>query len=262
MEKATSRGIKALIIDMDGVLWRDSKPLLDLPAVFSDISQRGFKVVLATNNATRSIPGYLDKLCDFGIVLKAEQVINSAVATTLYLQEKHPNGGRVYVIGENGFLETLQSYGFYSADDDVIAVLVSMDRGLTFEKLRKATLLIRAGVPFIGTNPDRSFPTPEGLVPGTGAILAALKAATDTEPVIIGKPKPEMYRIALDRLESSPQETLVIGDRLETDIAGAQALGCHTALVLTGVSSKEEAQAWTPPPDFVSKDLATLIKSL
>ncbi len=262
MEKVSYREIKALIVDMDGVLWRDSKPLLDLPALFSEIRRRGLKVILATNNATRSIVQYLEKLQDFGVVLKAEQVINSAQATAHYMQKGHPNGGRVYVVGENGFIDTLQAYGFSHAEEDVLAVLVSMDRGLTYQKLRQATLLIRAGVPFIGTNPDRSFPTPEGLIPGTGAILAALEAATDIKPVIIGKPQPEMYRIALDRLGTSPNETLVIGDRLETDIAGAQALGCHTALVLTGVSSKEDARSWKPALDFISEDVATLIKNL
>lgn len=262
MEKGRPREIKALIVDMDGVLWRDSKPLIDLPALFSEISQNGLSVILATNNATRSIAQYLDKLQGFGVQLEAEQVINSAEATAHYLLGMHPNGGRVYAIGENGFIDTLQAYGFIQADEDVLAVLVSMDRGLTYQKLRQATLLIRSGSPFIGTNPDRSFPTPEGLIPGTGAILAALEAATDVKPVIIGKPQPEMYRIALGRLGTTPQETLVIGDRLETDIAGAQALGCHTALVLTGVSSKGEALSWKPALDFISDDITALLKIL
>jgi len=105
-----------------------------------------------------------------------------------------------------------------------------MDRQVTYNKLKQATLLIRSGLPFIGTNPDRTFPTPQGLVPGSGAILAALEAATDQTPLILGKPSPEMYQVAMERMSVRPENTLVIGDRLETDIVGAQRLGCLTAL--------------------------------
>jgi 4-nitrophenyl phosphatase len=137
-----------------------------------------------------------------------------------------------------------------------------MDRSLTYAKLRRATLLIRAGVPFLGTNPDRTFPTPEGLVPGAGAILAALEAATYRQPLIMGKPQPEIYRAALLRMGVSPSETLVVGDRPDTDIAGGQALGCFTALLLSGVTSEDCARAWQPPPDLIAADLSSLLTLL
>ena len=123
-------------------------------------------------------------------------------------------------------------------------------------------MLIRSGVPFIGTNPDRTFPTPEGQVPGAGSILATIEAATDTTPLVIGKPNPAMYQYALDRLGTTPQETLVVGDRLETDIAGAQELGCPSALVLSGVTSEEDAWAWNPPPEIISDNLTNVIREL
>ncbi len=258
--KATS--IRALILDMDGVLWRSTQPIGNLPEIFERIAQMGWKAVLATNNATLSVEQYLSKLQDFGVSLKPWQLVNSSQAAAHYLKERHAQGGPVYVVGEEGLISTLQGAGFYLADRDVLAVVAGMDRGLTFNKLRLATLLIRAGAPFIGTNPDRTFPTPEGQIPGAGAILAAIEAATGIQPLIMGKPSPEMYRIALERLGTTPGQTLVVGDRLETDIAGAQALGCLTGLVLSGVTSAEAAHRWSPVPDFIADNLSGLLELL
>jgi 4-nitrophenyl phosphatase len=137
-----------------------------------------------------------------------------------------------------------------------------MDRTLTYDKLSRATLLLRAGTPFVATNSDRTFPTPNGLVPGAGAIVAALQTASDVAPFVVGKPGPEMYRVALESMGASPEETLVVGDRLETDIAGAQALGCRTALVLSGVATRAEGLAWKPGLDWIADDLASLLQHL
>jgi 4-nitrophenyl phosphatase len=143
-----------------------------------------------------------------------------------------------------------------------MAVVAGMDREITYEKLRTATLLIRSGVPFIGTNPDKTFPIPGGFTPGTGAILAAIQAASDQEPVICGKPSPEMYWVALNRMNLTPTETLVVGDRAETDIIGAQAIGCRTALVLSGVTTAKQAKSWAPPPDIIAADLSEVLKRI
>jgi len=125
--------------------------------------------------------------------------------------------------------------------------------------MRLATLLLRSGVPFIGTNPDHTFPTPQGLIPGAGAILAALYTASDVTPMIAGKPEPTMYRIALERLKLPPSSVLVVGDRPETDIAGAQLIGCHTALVLTGVTNIDQAKTWHPVPDLIIENLESIV---
>ena len=123
----------------------------------------------------------------------------------------------------------------------------------------RATLHIRAGARFYATNPDKTFPTPDGLVPGAGAILASIVAATDVQPIIIGKPKPAMMYMALENLGTTPGEALVVGDRLETDIAAGQAAGCKTALVLSGVSTREQAENWKPSPDFIFDDLSSIM---
>jgi 4-nitrophenyl phosphatase len=262
MRKIFSPPIRALILDMDGVIWRGDQPLGDLPGIFDQINQRGLKVILATNNATLSVDQYLNKLVGFGVQLEKWQVINSAQATGHYLKQKFPQGGHVFIVGENGLREALSESGFDQADSDVLAVVTGLDRSLSYEKLNKATKLIRSGAVFIGTNPDPTFPEKDGIAPGTGSILALLEAASEVKPIIIGKPAPEMYRIALDRMQVEPLETLVIGDRLKTDIAGGQALGCRTGLVLTGVTSKADAQTWEPAPDLIAKDLTTLIDLL
>ncbi|MCK4726804.1 MAG: hypothetical protein KAT29_13420, partial [Anaerolineales bacterium] len=155
-----SNTVKAIIIDMDGVLWRGSEPIGDLAAVFKRIEQKGLRAILATNNPTLTVDQYLDKLHDFGVTLNPEQVITSAIATAQYLAERFPQGGPVYVIGEDGVHHALAEQDFFPAEDTALAVIVSLDRGLTYEKLLRATLLIRSGIPFIVTNPDSTLPIP------------------------------------------------------------------------------------------------------
>jgi len=262
LKSSPNSAIRALIIDMDGVLWRDTQPIGDLYGIFDTFAKLGWQVTLATNNATKTVDQYIQKLAGFGVHLNSHQIVNSSMAVAHYLQHRYPSGGNVFVVGEDSLIEVLAQAGFIHNPDDALAVIGSMDRQVTYNKLKQATLLIRSGLPFIGTNPDRTFPTPQGLVPGSGAILAALEAATDQTPLILGKPSPEMYQVAMERMSVRPENTLVIGDRLETDIVGAQRLGCLTALVLSGVTTPQAADAWRPPPDWIASDLATLIKNL
>jgi len=254
--------ITALILDMDGVLWKENQPIGDLPRIFDQIKRKDIKVTLATNNATQSAEQFLLKVKGFGVTLDIDQIINSSQAAGHYLRKLHPGGGAVYIVGEQGLSTTLGRYGFKHGEVDVLAVVAGLDRSFTYEKLAKATELIHTGVKFIGTNSDSSLPTPTGLVPGAGAILAAIEAATDVKPEIVGKPSPEMYRLAMDRMHTSPDQTLVVGDRLETDIAGGQSIGCPCALVLSGVTKLEMAQRWTPAPDWIIADLAALVEEL
>ena len=251
--------IQALILDMDGVLWKDNTLLVDLPAVFTRIHALDLKVVLATNNATRSVEMYLDRFEGFGVHLEPWQVVNSAIAIGHLLRQRFPQGGPVYIVGEKGVVETLAQYGFVEADENPLAVVVGMDRQVSYDKLSKATLLIRAGVPFYATNPDKTFPTPLGLVPGAGAIIAAVIAATDQQPIWGGKPEPTMLQVALERLGTRAEHTLAVGDRLETDILGGYNAGCKTALVLSGVATAADLAAFSLKPDLVAPDLAQLI---
>jgi 4-nitrophenyl phosphatase len=252
--------IRALILDMDGVLWRENTLLVDMPAVFQRFRDLNLKVVLATNNATRSVDMYLQRFEGFGVRLDPWQVVNSAIAIGHLLSQRFPGGGPVFIVGESGVIETLKEVGFCHSDTErPLAVIVGMDRKINYEKLTRATLLIRSGIPFYATNPDRTFPTPDGLIPGAGAIIAAVQAATDVEPIMGGKPQPTMLQVALKRLGISAVETLAVGDRLETDILGGYHAGCRTALVLSGVATLADLAAFSPKPDIVADDLAQLV---
>ncbi len=259
MIETLSPRIEGLILDMDGVLWRGDEPIGDLPAVFARIQALGLKFVLATNNSVRTPREHLDKLRSFGVDLPDNKVINSSMAAIFVLKQHFPEGGPVYVIGSNALRQQLAEAGYPPAEENVLAVVVGLDRAFDFAKLARANQFIRAGAKYIGTNPDVTFPQPEGLGPGTGAILAAITAAAQTEPVIAGKPFPPMMRMALERMGTSPETTLAVGDRLDTDIASAQTIGCRAAVVLTGVSTVEAIAAWTPRPDLVAPDLAAVL---
>jgi 4-nitrophenyl phosphatase len=256
----TTRG---LILDMDGVLWRENSPIGDLAAIFQQINDKGLRVALATNNGTRTIQQYLDRMRGYGVELEPWQIVTSALGIAFLLSQHFPNRGDVYVIGETGVKQALAESGFSVVSEGqtnkAIAVVMGIDREVNFSKFREATLLVRRGVPFYGTNPDLTFPTPEGLIPGAGAYLALITAATDVKPIIAGKPQPYLLELARERLGTAKHETLVVGDRLETDIAGGQAAGCPTALVLSGVSTREMGEAWQPKVDIIAKDLTALI---
>ena len=254
--------IKALILDMDGVIWRGSQPLGNLPAIFDQINSMHFKVLLATNNSTQTIDQFLKKLQGFGVSLQRWQVINSSEASAEILKEKYPQGGPAYILGEEGLCLAMQAAGFHHDPKAAQFVIAGMDRNLTYEKLSQASLLIRSGVPFYGTNPDRTLPTPRGLEPGAGSILAAIEAATDVHPLVLGKPQPDIYQVALKRLGTSPAETLVVGDRLETDIVGAQKLGCRCGLVLSGATDEIQASRWQPAPDIIAPNLERILEML
>lgn len=259
--KPTKNIVSALILDMDGVLWRDNAPIGDLPSIFQHM-QTHFQVALATNNSTNSVQMYVEKFARFGVEIEPWRIVTSSQATAAYLKELFPQGEKVYIVGEAGLHQELAEQGFLHSEQAPVAVVAGLDRNINYAKISMAARLVRQGALFVGANPDRTFPTPQGLAPGAGAILAAIEAASDVKPILIGKPAPEMYRMALQRLQVQPEETLVVGDRLSTDIAGAQTLGCQTGLVLSGVSTLVEANAWLPPPDFIAPDLTHLLELL
>jgi 4-nitrophenyl phosphatase len=254
---------KALILDMDGVIWKADAPIGDLPSVFKRIRERGLKFVFATNNGTKTPEEYQEKLRSLGVEVDASQVVTSALGVAFMLAKGYPKGTKVFVIGENGIRAALEEKGFEvlpverAAEAQVF--VQGIDRSINFEKVAQATLLVRNGIPFYTTNTDRTFPTPHGEIPGSGAWLSVIITATGVEPVSAGKPLPYLMELALERLGTKKEETLVVGDRLETDIAAGQAVGCPTALVLSGVSTREDAEKWSPKINRIENDLASLI---
>ena len=258
--------IKSLIIDMDGVIWKGDSPIDDLPSIFDRIRKRGLKFVFATNNGTKTPEQYVDRLADFGVKVEPWQVVTSALGIAHILAQKFSRGTKVFMIGEDGIRCALEENGFKVVSGEeargVEAVVMGIDRSVDFQKLAEATLLVRRGVPFYATNPDKTFPTPRGEIPGAGAWVSVVTTATGVEPIYAGKPFPFMMELSLERLGTKKEETLVVGDRLETDIAAGQALGCPCALVLSGVSTREQAEEWKPKIDLLADDLASLVNRI
>lgn len=255
--------IQALILDMDGVLWRGDAPIGDLPRIFERIAARGLRVAFATNNGIRTPEMYVERLASFGVRAEPWQIITSALAVADLLAKHFPQGGPVFAIGEMGVMEALRERGFdplpVERAAEAQAVVFGIDRQINFQKMVEATLLIRRGLPFYATNPDKTFPTPRGEIPGAGAWVSVLITASGVEPIFAGKPAPTMLELARQRLGTRREATLVVGDRLETDIAAGQAAGMPCALVLSGVSTRQQAAAWQPAPDLIAEDLESLI---
>ena len=259
MTKSTIRG---LIFDMDGVIWRNHQPIGDLAEIFKTINSKKLSYCFATNNSSQTISNYVKDLTSFGIPVIADQIFTSAKATAELLVNIYPDRGNIFVVGMPGLHQTLVDFGFSISDQNTVAVVAGIDTEINYQKLKTATLLIRSGVPFFGTNPDKTFPTPEGQVPGAGSIIAAIETASGVKPQIIGKPQATMFLQAINSLQLPADQVLVVGDRLETDIAGGQAAGCKTALTLSGVTNQAQAESWVPAPDLIVADLAELIKRL
>lgn len=254
--------IRAVISDMDGVLWRGDEPLPGLSAFFEVLRARGLPYMLATNNSSRTQADYVRKLAKMGISGVPESaVITSGNASAAYMRARYPQGTRVHVFGEAGLREIMTAAGFTVADTDVRVVVAGAKWTLTYDDLKIASRLIAAGADFIGTNPDATYPLPDGLAPGAGSLIAALQTASGRAPVIIGKPHPPMFEAALAALGTAPGETLMIGDRLNTDIAGAAQCGLCSALVLTGVSETDDLNG-SVRPDAVFDGLPALVEAL
>jgi 4-nitrophenyl phosphatase len=249
--------ITNLIIDMDGVLYRGDQPMPRLREFFAFLRKRPVAFILATNNSTRTPQEYADKLARMGVTVSPDEILVSGQATARYLAREYPKSVRVHVFGMPSLKQALTDEGFILADENVQLVVASMDRAVTFEKLKRATLLIRGGARFIATNLDPTNPTEEGLLPGTGAMIAALETASETKPTAIGKPEPIMYQLAMEQMNACRETTAAIGDRCDTDILGGKRAGITTICVLSGSSNRLEAEAFAA--DMIFDDIAQLL---
>jgi 4-nitrophenyl phosphatase len=250
--------VRHLIIDMDGVLYRGNQAIPGVDSFIRFLRTGQISFVLATNNSTQTPEQYVEKLAGMQINVCPAEVLTSALATAAYLEEIAPCGTRVFVVGQDGLKTALLDKGFTLVEDDAEYVVVGMDFQVCYERLAQAALLVRAGAQFIGTNPDRTFPSERGIVPGAGSLLAFLETATDASPIIIGKPAPAMMEQALSIMGAEPATCAMLGDRLETDILAGRHAGLHTILVLSGVTDREMAARADPQPDAVFDDVAHL----
>ncbi|MBE3583448.1 MAG: HAD-IIA family hydrolase [Limnochordaceae bacterium] len=275
---------QAFILDLDGVVYRGNQVIPGAPAFFERAAAHGCCWIFVSNNSTRTPEAFAEKLTRMGIPTRAEQVVTSGQVTAEFvrdeLRRELEQPPRLFVIGEEGLRTLLLAAGaelvetpesWQELPPPVDAVVVGLDTAFTFAKLRAACHWIRQGARFIGTNPDRTFPYPSGIGPGAGTILAAVQACTDVEPLVMGKPSPPILRAALRRLgvagPAAAAEVCLVGDRLDTDIAGAHSVGLSSCLVLTGVTSAAQVAdpgqlpaAWRP--SRVVESLAVLADQL
>jgi len=248
-------GIETVVCDLDGVVYLGEKGVPGAGKALSAIVDAGLQLLFVTNNSTKSPEEAAAKIKrTSGFAADPSTVVTSAIVTASRLAGRATTA---YVVGAGSIIQALAAYGITTVDDwkDAAAVVVGLDREVSYEKLSAATLAIRNGALFYATNSDSTFPTPEGLLPGGGAIVAALETAAEQEPVVSGKPHQSM----IDHVAAAATgEILVVGDRLNTDIAMAQRAGWRSAMVLTGVSSLEDVEG-TNGPDIAVGSLSELV---
>ncbi|MDT8407789.1 MAG: HAD-IIA family hydrolase [Methylococcales bacterium] len=260
--------IQSLIVDMDGVLWQGEQALPGLAEFFNTLDRLKLNYLLATNNASLTPAQYTAKLSRMAITLSPERILTSAMVTAQYLAETaSPASSRLFVIGESGLITALRDQGFqqlqdFTPEQPATHVVCGLDRQLTWQKLTTAGLHLQAGAQLLGTNADTNLPTELGNAVGNGAILAALTAVTGLQPTVLGKPETYFYQNALQRLNTTPEHTLAIGDRLDTDILGAVRTGLPCIMLLSGISKVQDLGAVNYAPDLVLPGLPALTEAL
>jgi phosphoglycolate/pyridoxal phosphate phosphatase family enzyme len=254
-----------LVFDLDGVIYRGDTPVPGAIPTLHALAAAGHRLFFLTNNSTRFRRDYAEKIARMGYPATPEQVMTSAYATGLYLQHQGAQGRRVFLIGEHGLAEEMTVAGLQVVplEDEGRAdyVVVGLDRTLTFDKLNRAFQEVQAGATFIATNKDATYPMEEGKeIPGGGSMVAALEYAVGRVPIAIGKPEPYTLEAILRLANGRPEDAIMVGDRLETDIQVGKRLGLTTALPLTGVTTRTHLAAATPDqrPDYVMQSLDEL----
>lgn len=250
--------LRGFLFDMDGVLYRGSRALPGAQTMLEALDRDGIPYALVTNNSTRSPLQYVRHLAAMGMRVPAHRIVTSSVGTTAYLRRTLRPEARVLIIGESALRRAIVKAGFVPAWENVAAVVVGLDRRVTYKKLTLATAALGRGAAFIASNPDPLLPTEGGLQLGAGSIVAALRYATGRDPIIIGKPNPRLLKEALARIGTRAKETAMVGDQRSTDIAAGRAAGLFTILVLTGVSAGRPARRGEPRPDLTVRDLVEL----
>ncbi len=252
--------IDGVVSDMDGVLWHGDTALPGMVRFFELVNARRLPVALATNNSSKSEAEYVAKLRRLGVESVGEDsIVTSRRVTVDYLTHTYPAGTGIFVVGTPGLEAAIAAAGFAIEERAADVVVVGIDPAFTYDKLRRATLLVRAGARLVGTNGDAAIPSAEGMIPGNGSLLAAIETASGKKALVLGKPASAMYESALRAVGTPPARTLMIGDRIDTDMTGARRAGMITALVLSGATDDAAAKAAILVPDATYAGLETLV---
>lgn len=265
--------IRVVIFDLDGVLYRGEEPMPGAIGTVERLRAGGRRVFYATNNSTRTRADYVARLRAFGLPCELDDVVTSAYATARYLIEKRLRPERALIVGAAGLREELREAGAIAGEHAVRPfgagpagppadmVVVGLDQTFTYDALAEAQRALLAGAHFIAANKDLRYPVEGRLLPGAGAIVAALEAASGRVAVCVGKPEPYMFQEALCRAGATGAEAVVVGDSLETDVLAAHRIGAVGVLILTGVTTEESLAASDGViPDHVIDRLDALLE--
>ena len=249
---------KNYICDMDGVLVFGSQVIPGANEFIQRLQQVGAKFLVLTNNSLYTPRDLWVRLQRIGLDVPSNAIYTSALATAQFLAAQHPNGS-AYVIGEAGLTTALHDVGYVLTDQSPDYVVLGETTSYSFERITQAMRLVAAGARFIATNPDVSGPGEGGMVPATGAVAALISAATGVEPYYIGKPNPLIMRTALRTLDAHSEDSVMIGDRMDTDIIIGTEAGLETILVLTGVTRREDVARYPYRPIHIVDSVADIV---
>ena len=250
-----------LLIDLDGVVWIGRDPVPGSVEALRALRAAGKRLVFVTNNPGRPPTAYAERLQGLGVEVGAEQIVTAGTVVARLAGEAAGAGGSAFVLGDSPLKEMVAATGARllegAAAEEADVVVVSGHRGFDYEELRTAKFALDRGARLFATSHDPTMPFPGGELPGTGAVLAAVEVASGKRATIAGKPERHLFEIAQQALRS--ERVAMVGDRLSSDIDGGRAAGLETVLVLSGTTSREEAAAADPGPDFILEDLSGLL---
>ena len=250
------------LVDLDGVVYVGPDAVPGSVDAIAQSRRLGLRTAFVTNNAGRPASQVADHLRSLGIDVQSEDVVTSAMAAADLLAHRLPAGSAIGIVGGAGVSASVEAAGLRAvapSSPEVVAILMGFGPDISWRDLAEASYAVAAGALFVATNTDRTFPTPQGIAPGSGAFVAAVQEASGVTPLVAGKPEPTLYRNAIDRFQS--KNALVIGDRLDTDIAGAVNAGLTSLLVLSGICSAKQAVLASvgQRPDLIAADLQGLV---
>jgi NagD protein len=257
----TKREIHSWLMDMDGVLVREEHAIPGAERFLARLGELGRPFLVLTNNSTYTRRDLAARLAASGLHVPEEAIWTSALATARFLRDQRP-GGSAFVIGEAGLTTALHEAGYTLTDRTPDYVVLGETRTYSFERITRAIRLIADGARFIATNPDATGPAVEGPLPATGSVAALISRATEVEPYFVGKPNPLMMRSALNAIDAHSETAAMIGDRMDTDIVSGLEAGMETVLVLTGVTTRENAERHPYRASRIVDSVADLIEEL
>jgi NagD protein len=257
----TRREIHSWLMDMDGVLVHEEQAIAGADQWIARLREREIPFLVLTNNSIYTRRDLAARLRTSGLDVPEESIWTSALATARFLEDQRP-GGSAFVIGEAGLTTALHSSGYTLTERNPDYVVLGETRTYSFERITLAIRLIDSGARFIATNPDATGPTLEGPLPATGSVAALISRATGVDPYFVGKPNPLMMRSALNAIDAHSETTAMIGDRMDTDIVSGLEAGMHTILVLSGLTTRDEAERYPYRASRIIDSVADLLDEL